>query len=191
MNFYKKCKCRKTNPGCQIKQLRCALYTTYNIHDAFCSHCVLYSVYCLVQGCPTRGPRAACSPLGKPVRPFLILSSFTPFFKGKKFILGRNILSKYGNLVGGRKIWEEGQAFGRYSGGNEVSQKKGIEVKYREFVMGNFAALLRMEKKYWPSDAVVLATSGLVFSIGMHYTLRIVGKLHNVYYVFFTVRYLA
>ena len=31
----------------------------------------------LEQGCPTRGPRAACGPLEELVRPFIVLSSFT------------------------------------------------------------------------------------------------------------------
>ena len=36
-----------------------------------------YSVYCIGQGCPTRGPQAACGPLEEFVRPFIVLSSFT------------------------------------------------------------------------------------------------------------------
>ena len=34
-------------------------------------------VYGLGQGCPTRGPRAACGPIEELVRPFIALSSFT------------------------------------------------------------------------------------------------------------------
>ena len=35
------------------------------------------------------------------------------------------------------------------------------KVKYCEFVMSKFASLLRMETKFWPSDAVVLDTPGV------------------------------
>ena len=47
----------------------------------------------LDQGCPTRGP------LDKLVRPFLLLSSFIPFIKGKKTILPGKNLTKEVNLV--------------------------------------------------------------------------------------------
>ena len=53
----------------------------------------------LEQGCPTRGPRAACGPLGKLVRPFLLLSSLTPFFKGGKILLRRENFSMEVNFV--------------------------------------------------------------------------------------------
>ena len=42
----------------------------------------------LEQMCPTHGPRAACGPLGKLVRPFLLLSSLIPFLRVGKFFEG-------------------------------------------------------------------------------------------------------
>ena len=54
------------------------------------------------EGCPTRGTRAACGPLDKFVRPFLLLLSFT-FFSRAKNIGGRQIRAR-----GGENFWKKG-----------------------------------------------------------------------------------
>ena len=56
-------------------------------------------LYTYTTGCPTRGHRAACGPLGRLVRPFLLLSTLTPFFKGRKIFLGREHFSREVNFV--------------------------------------------------------------------------------------------
>ena len=56
-----------------------------------CGPVFIYQIKSLYQGCPARGPRAACGPLGKLVRPFLLLSSLTPFFKGEKINFSREV----------------------------------------------------------------------------------------------------
>ena len=52
-----------------------------------------------------------------------------------------------------------------------IKKIKGNEVKYVEFAMNNFTALFTMVTKYWPSDAVVLATPALksrCFALSFH-----------------------
>ena len=84
----------------------------------------------LEQGCPTRGPTAACGPLGKLVRPFLPLSSLTPFFKGGEIFLGRENFSRKVNFVEmSEEFW---RAFGRYSGENMRFSKKGHQKNLRK-----------------------------------------------------------
>ena len=79
-------------------------------------------------GCPTRGPRAAYGPLDKLVWPFLLLSNFTPFFKGKKIFLYE------GKNFGGDRL------LAGIARKNEVPKKRsskkcwGNEVKYLNIV---------------------------------------------------------
>ena len=53
----------------------------------------------LDRGCPTRGPRATCGPLDNLAQPFLLLSSFTCFFKGGRIFLGRENFSREANPI--------------------------------------------------------------------------------------------
>ena len=70
----------------------------------------------LDQGFPTRGL------LDKLVRPFRLLSSFGPFFSGKKFF--RKIKIFEANLSKRRTILCGGQDFGRHDGGRKIRFQK-------------------------------------------------------------------
>ena len=81
-------------------------------------------MHTLDQGCPTRGPRAACGSLDKLVRLFLLLSCHTPFFKGKKRFLGSVKFSREANLVERTKHLSGEQTIGRYCEEKIRFQKK-------------------------------------------------------------------
>ena len=103
--------------------------------------------YTLDQGCPTRGPRTACGQLDNLVRPFLLLSSFTPFCEREK-----NFWE--GKFFHGRQIELRGQATGRFNREKMTFSKKVIKkvagngkIIVGLFAMSNFAALLKMVTK--------------------------------------------
>ena len=79
----------------------------------------------LEQGCPTRGP------IGMLVRPFLLLSSLTPFFKGGEIFLGRENFSMEVNFVEMSEKFRE-IGFWQVSRGKYEVLKKKSSKKFKE-----------------------------------------------------------
>ena len=87
-----------------MKNIACNYY--YNIADFYTFK---YQITCMIillvldQGCPTRDPRAACSPLDKLDRPILLSLSFTPYLKVNKIFFRMGKIFEGGKFSWGTK----------------------------------------------------------------------------------------